>query len=329
MRKFGLVVLVLALVVMTASANGTAEEGQRIVLEAGTFHPPGTGDVESLQYFKEFVEKQSNGEITVNVSFGETLGTELDTVEQTRLGTLQVVIDGLGTMGLYGKQFASWTVPYAYPDVSSLVASAKGPIGKAMSKRMEADGVLFGGLIPMGFRHMTANVPAVEPSDLKGIKLRLPNNRSWITVWEKFGVIPTPIPAPEMYLALQTGLVDAQENPYTTIHVRKLWEVQKYVIETSHLADFRILVINKAFVDGLSEKHRKIVMEGVDAAIAWQTEFVEDLQEKYKKEAMDNGMQIIQPNTQAYRQMAMSAWSALAKDWEPWVYDQMIKETTR
>ena len=326
MRRLGLVMFGLVLMAMT---SGASVAKQSIVIEAGTFHPPGTGDVAGLEHFKGLVEERSGGDLVVNVSFGETLGSELDTVEQARLGTLHVVTDGLGTMGRYGKPFATWTVPYAYPDFETLQASVKGPIGQAMSSRMEKDGVLFGGLIPMGFRNMTANKPAVEPSMIKGMKLRLPNNRTWITVWKQFGVIPTPVPAPEMYLALQTGLVEAQENPYTTIHVRKLWEVQDYVIETGHIVDFHIIVLNKAFIDDLSDTHREIVLTAIDETVKWQTEHVKGLQEKYKQEAIDGGMKIIQPNKEAYRKIAMSSWATLAKDWEPWVYDQMIKETSK
>ena len=191
MFRFGLVMVCVAIMAVTVSVGGVSEGKPSIVIEAGTFHPPGTGDVAGLEHFKGLVEERSGGDIVVNVSFGETLGSELDTVEQARLGTLHVVTDGLGTMGRYGKPFATWTVPYAYPDFETLQASVDGPIGQAIASRMEKDGVLFGGLIPMGYRNMTANKPATDPAMIKGMKLRLPNNRTWITVWKQFGVIPT------------------------------------------------------------------------------------------------------------------------------------------
>ena len=329
MHRFGVTIIFIALIAITVNIGGVSEGAPSVVIEAGTFHPPGTGDVAGLEHFKSLVEGRSGGEIMVNVSFGETLGSELDTVEQARLGTLHVVTDGLGTMGRYGKPFSTWTVPYAYPDFETLQASVAGPIGQAISSMMEKDGILFGGLIPMGYRNMTANIAATDPAMIKGIKLRLPNNRTWITVWKQFGVVPTPVPAPEMYLALQTGLVEAQENPYTTIHVRKLWEVQDYVIETGHIVDFHIIVLNKPFIDGLKPEHREIVMTAIDETVVWQTEYVKSLQEKYKQEAIDGGMKIIEPDKEAYRKIAMSSWAELAKDWEPWVYDQMIKETSK
>jgi tripartite ATP-independent transporter DctP family solute receptor len=325
-KLVGTALLTLVAVGITFAAPA-GEVRSEIVIEAGTFHPRGSGDVAGLEYFKEIVEERSGGAITVNISFGEALGGELDSIEQARLGTFHVVTDGLGTMGRYAQAYSAWTVPYAYPDYETLQASAKGPIGQAIAKKMEADGLLFGGLIPMGFRNMTSNRRAIEPETIQGMKLRLPNNAMWITVWEKFGVIPTPVPAPEIYLGLQTGLVEAQENPYGVIHVRKFWEVQDYVIETGHIVDFHIIVLNKKFIDGLDSENRDLILKAIDDTVSWQTEHVKGLQLKYKQEAIDNGMEIIQPNVAAYRRIATAAWPILAKDWEPWVYDQMIAET--
>ncbi len=174
---------------------------------------------------------------------------------------------------------------------------------------------------------MTANAKVIEPESLKGLKLRLPKNPDWIKVWEEFGVIPTPVPAPEMFLALQTGLVDAQENPFTAIHVRKLWEVQKYVVLTQHVVDFHITVISKTFLDKVSPEYREMILQAAKDMIEWQKDYVaNDLIAKYRAEAEAKGMEIVTPNRDAYRKIAMGAWAKLKGQWEPWVYDQLLKE---
>ncbi len=331
-RKILGVLVIALLITANIYAGGAKEEvekeGPDLIMEAATFHPPGTGDVAGLEYFKKIIEERSNGKIQVNVTFGKTLGGELDTMDQARLGTLHLVTDGMGTMGRYAKKWGVWSLPYAYPDKETLLKSVEGPIGKAIKDNFEKNGLVFVGLVPLGFRNMTANIKALEPENLKGLKLRLPKNQDWITVWEEFGAIPTPVPAPEMFLALQTGLVDAQENPYTAIHVRKLWEVQKYVILTEHVVDFHITVLSKAFLDKVSSDYREMILKAAQDMVAWQKDYVaNELMAKYRAEAESMGMEILTPNKAAFRKIAMQSWAKLKKQWEPWVYEQLLKET--
>lgn len=330
-RKILVLVVIALLITVALYSEGAKEEGVEagpdLIMEVGTFHPPGTGDVAGLEYFKKILEERSNGKAQVNVTFGKTLGGELDTIDQARLGTLHMVTDGMGTMGRYAKKWGVWSLPYAYPDKETLLKSVEGPIGKAIKDNFEKNGLVFIGLIPLGFRNMTANIMAIEPESLKGMKLRLPKNQDWITVWEEFGAIPTPVPAPEMFLALQTGLVDAQENPYTAIHVRKLWEVQKYVILTQHVVDFHLTVLSKTFLDKVSSEYREMILQAAEDMVDWQKDYVaNELMAKYRAEATDKGMEILTPNRDAYRKIAMRAWAKLKAQWEPWVYNQLLKE---
>jgi tripartite ATP-independent transporter DctP family solute receptor len=325
MKTFGQIIIVIAVCLSVSVSVFSAE----LVMEVGTFHPPGTGDVEGLNYFKEIVEERSNGNIQVNVYFGKTLGGELDTIDQCRLGTLHAVIDGMGTMGRYAKKYGTWSLPYAYPDQETLLASVKGPIGQAIKAEMDKNGLIFVGIFPLGYRNMTSNREAIEPATIKGMKLRLPKNPDWITVWSEFGVIPTPVPAPEMFLALQTGLVEAQENPFTTIHVRKLWEVQKYMVLTQHVIDFHLMMLSKAFMEKVPEEYKDLILQAAEDTLVWCGEYTKGLIEKYRAEAEENGMKILTPNKEAYREIAMQAWDKLKEQWEPWVYDQLIKETAK
>lgn len=329
MKKYSFIIM-LVLVLMTGGFASSASAASELIIEAGTFHPPGTGDVAGLKHFKQLVEKRSGGKFTVNVYFGKTLGGELDTIDQVRLGSLHLVTDGMGTMGRYAKKWGVWSLPYAYPDKQTLLNSVNGPIGKAIRANFEKNGMVFVGLIPLGFRNMTSNRKAIEPETIKGMKLRLPKNSDWITIWQEFGVIPTPVPAPEMFLALQTGMVEAQENPYTAIHVRKLWEVQKYVILTQHVVDFHITVLSKAFLDKISPQQRELITKAASDTVKWQADYVaNELMAKYRQEAIDKGMEIVKPNRKAYVEIAKGAWPKLRGQWEPWIYDQLLSEISK
>lgn len=323
---FAMVVLLLASTVNC----GYAQTKPELVMEVGTFHPRGSGDVAGLEYFKGIVEEKSEGRIKVNVIFGGTIGGEQDSVDQLRLGTLQMVTDGMGTMGRFTKRWSVWSLPYAYPDKETLLKSVDGPIGKAIKEEFERNGMIFVGLIPLGFRNMTTNRLVVEPADLKGMKLRLPENADWIKIWSQFGVRPVPIPAPEMFFALQTGTVDGQENPYTTTHVRKLWEVQDYTILTRHVVDFHITMLNKEFMDGLTEYQRELIMTAAQDMITWQANYVQtELMGKFRDEAIAHGMKEIEPNRDAFIKIARKGWEELRDQWDPWVYDQLISEISQ
>lgn len=315
-----------------ALGQGIAEAAYKkpkIIMECGTFHPPGTGDVEALHHFKAIVEKRSNLEIRVNVYYGKTLGGDIATADQTRMGTLHLMIDGLGTMGKYVSKYLAWSIPYAYPDKETLIKSSKGPIGQAIAKEFERKDLKFVGIFTLGYRNLTSNRNAVEPEALKGMKMRLPKYKDWITVWEEFGVLPVAIPAPEMFIALQTGVAEAQENPYTAIHVRKLWEVQKYIILTQHIVDFHVMLMSKKFYDQIPENYREIIWKAAEESLGFATDFVAKKMKVYKQEAIDNGMKIIEPNREAYRKIAIRAVDKIKTQWEPWVYDQLIKETSK
>jgi len=332
-QVFSLVVLGLVLIwggFAAGEKEGTEAVEPELTMEVGTFHPPGTGDVAGLKHFKEILEERSNGRIRVNVTFGETLGGEQDTIDQARLGTLHMVTDGMATMGRYAKRWGVWALPYAYPDKETLLKSVEGPIGQAIKGEFDRNGLIFVGIVPLGFRNMTTNRRVVEPADLRGMKLRLPENPDWITVWQEFGVKPVPIPAPEMYLALKTGTVDAQENPYTAIHVRKFWEVQDYVILTQHVVDFHITMLSKEFMADVAEELRDMILEAAEEMVSWQADYVEkELMAKYRAEAEENGMEFITPNREAFQQVAKRGWEKLKEQWEPWVYDQLLKETSQ
>lgn len=328
MKKYFVILIII--LIGTIYIFAVDAQDPELVMEVGTFHVRGTSDVAGLEYFKSIVEERSKGSIKVNVIFGETIGGEQDSVDQLRLGTLQMVTDGMGTMGRYTKRWSVWSLPFAYPDKETLLKSVDGPIGKAVKEEFERNGMIFVGIIPLGYRNMTTNKPIVEPADLKGLKLRLPENADLIKIWSKFGVRPQAIPAPEMFFALQTGTVDGQENPYTVITTRKLWEVQDYIILTQHVKDFHITMLNKAFMDGLAEDQHELIMTAAQDTILWQSNYYEtELLEKALAAALDHGMKVIEPNRKAFAKIAREGWEELRNQWDPWVFDQLMSEISQ
>jgi len=126
---------------------------------------------------------------------------------------------------------------------------------------------------------MTANRKIVEPQDIKGLKMRLPAIPIWVDVWKELGALPTVIPAPEIYLAMKTGQVDAHENSLVSPYSRKLWEVQKYIILTNHILFPWQWVASKAWFDKLDTKDQTLIREAVAEARAYGSKVEDETRE--------------------------------------------------
>jgi len=297
-----------------------------VEMTIATFHPrTRTADVEGLFHFKELVEARSNGGIKVNVFFGGTLGGERELVEQLKLGTVHLCYEGWGTRGAYVRKLMPWGVPYLFSDKEQVQRTVAGRIGQEVRATYLKQGIVWAGLYFRGNRQLTTNRMVKTPADLKGMKLRLPETPDWIVVWKAFGTLPAPIPSPEIFGALQTGVVEAQENPVSSNYNAKLWEVQKYMVMTNHIVDMHAHLLSKKFLDSLSEKDRQLVLKAVEDTLEWSTKFSFDQEEKLIKEMEAKGMAIIRPDLKPFQEIALGTLEYFKTQWEPWVHEETLK----
>lgn len=290
-----------------------------------TFHPrSGTADVESLFYFKELVEKTSNGKIKVNVFYGGTLGGQQELIDQVRLGTIHLSIASATTYDSYVPNISPWGVPYLFSDKEEFMKTWTGNIGDRVNEIMEEKGLIFGGIIFRGNRQLTSNKIVKVPEDLKGLKLRLPELEGWVVVWKALGAIPVPIPSPEVFSSLQMGVVDAQENPNSSNYSKRLWEVQKYTILTNHIIDWQTFLLSKKFLDSLEDEDRKIIMDSISKTVVWYNDFSEKQEQELVEEMKEEGMEFITIDTELFKEVALSTMDWFKSSWEPWVYQEVM-----
>lgn len=313
--------LALGLVATLGAAPALA---QSVEMTAATFHPRGgTADVESLFHFKELVEERSNGDIVVNVFYGGTLGGERELVEQLKLGTVDLCLGGWGTIGNYVKDLVPWGVPYLFSEKEQIATLMDGKVGEMVRAAFEDEGIVTPGLYFRGNRQLTANREVQKPDDLEGMKLRLPENPDWIVVWEKFGTTPVPIPSPEIFSSLQTGVVDGQENPVSSNYNRKLWEVQDYMVMTNHIVDIQFFLLGKSFLDELTDEQREIVMGAATDSLQWATEFAASAEGAMIEEMEANGMTILRPDLQPFQEVALSTLPYFEEQWAPEIAEEV------
>jgi tripartite ATP-independent transporter DctP family solute receptor len=322
-RAAGLAVLALG-VGLVAATGAQQASAQSVEMTVATFHPRGgAADVESLFHFKELVEERSGGDIAVNVFFGGTLGGERELVEQLKLGTVDFCLGGWGTIGAYVKDLVPWGVPYLFSEQDQITALMQGEVGDKIRAAFEAEGIVTPGLYYRGNRQLTTNRQIEQPADLEGMNLRLPENPDWIAVWEAFGTVPVPIPSPEIFSALQTGVVDAQENPISSNYNRKLWEVQDYMVMTNHIVDIQFFLLSKSFLDELNDEQRAMVMTAAEDSLTWATQFAADAEAGMVKEMEQNGMTILKPDLKPFQEVALSTLPQFEERWADGVAEEV------
>jgi tripartite ATP-independent transporter DctP family solute receptor len=264
---------------------------------------------QGLLKFKELVEKESKGEIQVEVFANSQLGDALTQISSVRMATLTAFVDGVGW---YGQLLGDYYIPataYAIKDWKAYGEVMGGEIGKEMAERLRSQ---FGlRVLDQEWGRLPRNVLSVKPvrsiADVSGLKLRIPELKSYIVPWKAMGASPTPIAWAEVYLALQQGVAEALEAPVDAMYTQRLQEVAKYLILTRHQMETASFVMSDAFYNSLSAEEKKVVEEGAKAAKAENDRISAAAEtatiDKMKKE----GVTVIEVNIDEFYDKAKSA----------------------
>lgn len=208
------------------------------------------------------IDKRTEGRVQLENFPAASLGSENDIFQGLSLGTVDITLLGSFYAGqLYGPMSLS-SAPYIFRDFDHWLAYRDSDLFEEISNAYEEKtGRHVLGLIYYGARHLTANREIKTPEDMKGMKLRTPNSPMYTLFARSVGANATPIQFAEVYLALQQGVVDGQENPLPTIVFKKFYEVQSHVMLTGHLLDSLVLEMSNIGWNKLDEADRQIVVE--------------------------------------------------------------------
>ena len=305
MKKRFLFTLVGVLAMIFVCANAQAA---KIGIDVNCTMKPGGSEEAAIKNFKEIVEKQSNGRIKVKMFMSGQLGKEKAVLELLKIGQTQMALTGGLFRTMYAKRYDPITIPFYLTSWKCVKAYLEGPMGKKIDQlALEKGGIIDFGPQKRAGRHMTTNRKISGPKDIKGLKLRLPAIPIWVDVWKELGALPTIIPAPEIYLAMKTGQVDAHENSLVSPYSRKLWEVQKYIILTNHVFFPWHWVASKAWFNKLDAKDQALIRQAVGKARAYGDKVEDEKDAFYAAELKKKGMKFITPDNAAIRAKAMPA----------------------
>lgn len=241
----------------------------------------------------EEIEKRTDGRYKIQVFPSAQLGNEVNLDEGLTLGTVDIVIL---TNGFAAKKYPPIGVtyfPFIFRDAAHLLAYTKSDSYAKLTRGYEeAAGHHIAATTYYGTRHTTANVQISKCDDLAGLKMRVPSIPTYLAMPKACGANTTPIPFAELYLALQNGTVDAQENPLTSIEAKKLDEVQTHIALTGHIVDQLNIVVSKTAWGGLSEDDRAIFTQVMEEAAARSSQMIIDREAKLLDVFRNKGVKI-------------------------------------
>jgi len=318
-----LFVAVILLVPMTSVSAKTYK------LDFATALPEGGSEAIAMKYFKKIVEEKTNGQVKVNLFLGGVLGKEKSVFEQLTVGEVQMNLGGEIVVTTYAPKYYIFGVPFLFPDRDTIGRLVQGELGKQMADEVVKNSniMVAGYSLRMGRQLITKDKKIFEPADVKGLKIRLPNIKSWQIAWKRLGAIPTPIPAVEIFHSLQTGVVEAAENPVSPMYAMRQYEVTKYLMLTDHLYSFRAWSMSRRFYDSLPPELQKTVLACVDEATAHLNSIEKKIDAELLVKAQKEGQwQVIIPNREAFKTAVLPAVEEIRKDWAPGLYEKYVKQ---
>jgi C4-dicarboxylate-binding protein DctP len=254
-----------ALVIMAVFflAVATSLSAAPIVIKLGHVEPENRSTHKATVEFKNYVEAQSGGRLSVEIFPNGQLGGDRQMTEAVALGVLQMTIPATSVLTTYNAKFGVLDLPFVFNDEKAAFAALDGDLGNTLNALLLPVGLRNLGYGYNGARHMSNNLrPITQPADLKGIKMRVMESPTFIDLFRLLGANPTPMAFGEVFTGLQQKTVDAQENSASLVFTMKFNEVQKFYSLTGHVQGILAYIINDRFYKGLSADLQKIVADG-------------------------------------------------------------------
>jgi tripartite ATP-independent transporter DctP family solute receptor len=260
--------ILLAAGLALASLTEVASAAPEMTLNLGFVGGPNAPEAIAMGQFADEIKTKTDGRIEIRLQGGGALGGDREVIEGVQLGTVDMTVVSTSIVVNFDPDFAVLDIPFLFRDFDHAQAVLEGPIGKELLEGLPDKGLVGLALGGMGFRELTNNAAAVKsPADIQGLKIRTQQNEMHIAVWRELGALPTPMAIPEVYTALQQGVVDGQENPVGAIINNRFGEVQKYISLTDHAFTPLVLLLSPSVHASLSEEDRQVFAEAARNAM--------------------------------------------------------------
>lgn len=260
--------------------------------------------------FADEVKTATNGRVVFQIYPSSQLGNEKDLIEGLSLQTIDGGLIGGGSFQSIEPKLGVEALPYAWPTHESVYAALDGELGNYLLDLLAKKGVVGISWWENGYRHLTNNKhPVMKPEDMAGLKIRVTPDKMRLDTFKALGASPMPINFGELYSAMQQGVVDGQENPFSIIFSNSFFEVQKYLSVTGHIWGSALLCVNSSVWGKLSDEDKATV---ATVAAKWRDEQRKQTMEQeveFLQKLKDKGMEVVEVDKAAFQQAVQGVWS--------------------
>lgn len=295
------------------SACTSSNEREQYVLYAGHSLAADHPFELAMQELKQRIEERTDGRVIIETFPLSQLGAERELIEGAMLGSVDMVVSTSGPIMNFVSDFAVLDLPFLFNDRESAVNILEGEIGQELFDQLRDIGIVGLSWGENGFRHVTNSLKPVEtPDDLKGLSMRVQENKVFISAFKELGVTPSPMAWTEALTALQSGVVDGQENPILVIDSYKLYDAnQKHMTLTGHAYSSAVFMMSEHAYNRLPEDLRQIVMEEGQKIGAYERQLVIDMEQKALARLQEQGMEVVDTiEVDAFREKIMSVYDS-------------------
>lgn len=272
---------ILAAVMVSLCASPLAAQTFQLSHSAASGNPKDTASLK----FAELVKERTAGRITVDVGTSSQFGDDAESITNIRLGTIAFSANAQGSTSGAVPEIGLLGLPFLFQDLKQAETVMDGPVGDKIAAAAEAQGIYILAWWNNGIRQTSnSKKPILVPGDLAGLKIRTPPDPITVDIFTALGASPTPMAFSELYIALQQGVVDGQENPLINIHSSKLYEVQPFISNTNHKYEATPFLASKIVFDALSAEDQKIVRDAAVEAGTLNRQMVHDQTESLRGE---------------------------------------------
>ncbi len=273
----------------------------------------------------EEIKKRTNGKFEITVHPASSLGKETDINQGMALGTIDMIISGPSFAARSYPRLGIAYYPFIFRDADHLLAYSKSAVFKEMIEGFRAKtGIQILAYTYYGARHTTAQKPFTDCAGMKGLKIRVPDVPAYTATPKACGANPTPIAFAEVYLALQNGTVEAQENPLTTIEAKKFFEVQKAIMLTGHIVDGLTTQVAPHVWNKLTDAEKKIFTDVALEAAAKATDQIKKREAELVDEFKKKGLQVVTVNRKSFSDAVLKSSTVESMGFDKKDYDRIV-----
>jgi len=298
---------------------------KKVTLKLATIYAPDHPVSQGIDQMVKTCFAKSEGTLEIQHFPAAQIGNEPSIHEGMRNGSVDMAVMGISEVGKRFEPVLVFDAPFIFRDSDHMRKGFESEVGKKLWSDYETkSGIKMLYPIYYGTRQLTTNKPVSNTAELKGMKIRVPDQPNSVNLWKALGAVPTPMNLGEVYLSLQTGVVDGQENPLATIISSKFFEVCKYINQTNHSVQSVPLFMTVKSFNSLDPVLRTVLMDAITTDIAGINAKIKEYEVvELERLQANNGIKVVKTNYEDFKKAAQDIITKGEAAWGKGIYDQL------